>query len=369
MIGGHGGNIYELARRLGCRPEAIDDLSSNVNPLGPPAGLLEHLADRLSAVCALPEADNREVRMKTAQGFGVPAARVLAAGGTTQFIHVLPRALGSRRCLIVGPTYADYADACTLAGIRPSFSLCAEAEGFLPDPAGIEREIRAAEADLVFICNPNNPTGVLVAAEAIRDLSRRNPGARFVVDESYLPFVRQGARESLVRDGLANVLVLVSVSKIFRISGLRIGFLVAPPEIVRRIERHLWPWSVNCLAQAAVDWLAESRQRLEGFIAETSAYLERERSEIEKTLRPVGGLKVYPGAASFLLIRLPPGTTAGEACARLAEERILIRDCSNFLGLSERFIRISPKRPEVNRRAAQLLAGLAAGPAAMEAHG
>ena len=163
--------------------------------------------------------------------------------------------------------------------------------------------------------------------------------------------------------------MLVSISKIFRISGLRIGFLVGPPAVVAQAARYLWPWSVNSLGQAAVRWLAESRPVLEGFVAETRNYLESERQAFEERLRHVSGLKIYPGAASFLLIRLPPGSSAGEACLRFSEERILIRDCSNFVGLSESFIRISPKGPEVNRRAAHVLAALSAKPMDLEAHG
>jgi threonine-phosphate decarboxylase len=369
MIGGHGGNIYDLARRLGCRPEDIDDLSSNVNPLGPPPGLLEFLAGRLSAVTALPEVDNRGIQEQAAAWFGVPASRVLAAGGTTQFIYGIPRALGSRRSLIVGPTYADYADACRLNGIRPDFYLCAEAQGFRPDPVRLEEEIRTTGADLAFICNPNNPTGVLVPAEVIRGLCRRNPRVRFVVDESYLPFVQEGERHSLVHDGLDNLLVLVSVSKIFRISGLRLGFLVAAPAVAAEVGRQLLPWSVNSLGQAAVGWLAGAKGMLAGFVAETRDYLERERNGFQAGLQHAGDLKIHPGTASFLLVRLPPGVTAGEAWSRFADERILIRDCSNFAGLSDRFIRISPKAPEVNRRAARILESLSAGPGVRQAPG
>ena len=133
---------------------------------------------------------DRAILAKFAEWFDVPVSESWPRAARRSSCYGIPRALASRRSMIVGPTYADYADACRLHGIRPVFSLCTEKHGFRPDPARLEQDLRQAEADLVFICNPNNPTGVLLPAEAIRELCRRNPRVRFVVDESYLPFVR-----------------------------------------------------------------------------------------------------------------------------------------------------------------------------------
>ncbi len=362
MIGGHGGNVYELARRLGCRPEDIDDLSSNVNPLGPPPGLLAHLAAQMAAVTRLPEVDNRGLLAAAAPWLGVAAERLLAAGGTTQFIYALPRLLAARRVLIAAPTYSDYADACRLAGVAARSCVADESRGFQPDPAALEAALRREGADTLVICNPNNPTGALVPAEEIRRLARRNAGVRFVVDESYLPFVPGGEAESLAAAGLENVLALVSVSKIYCISGLRLGFLAAPAAFVKRAAAQLLPWSVNSLAQAAVAWLAANAAAVAAFVAQTQRYLEAERRAFRERLAGVPGLTVFPGSASFLLIRLPQALGAAEVAARFAAERLLIRPAANFEGLSERFIRISPKGAAVNRRAADLLRALAAGP-------
>jgi threonine-phosphate decarboxylase len=357
MISGHGGNIYELARRLGCDPAEIIDLSSNVNPLGPPAGLCDYLVQQIETVSALPEVDNQGIIRCYAEHLGISADRMIAGNGTTQFIYSIPAVLKVKRALIVGPTYSDYADACRLQGATPEFFLCRESDGFRPDLGRLEEA--AALADTVFICNPNNPTGAFIPADELKRLCRRHPQVRFIVDESYLPFVAAGDGQSLVRSGIDNLLVLLSISKIYRIPGLRVGFLAASPATIAAFARGLWPWNVNQFGQAAVRFLCEAGAGLDAFVAETRAHLDVERRRFEQRLSLIPGLKVFPSPTSFFLIRLPEGLSASTAWEALAQERILIRDCSNFQGLSDRFIRISPKTPDANRRVAERLADLA----------
>jgi threonine-phosphate decarboxylase len=357
MIGGHGGNTYDLARRLGCSPADILDLSSNINPLGPPPGLCDHLARHMEAVSVLPEVDNQGITRSYADGLGISPDRLIAGHGTTQFIYSIPGVLGMKKALIVGPTYADYADACRLQGVACEFFLCAESDRFQPDLDRLGKA--AAGADAVFICNPNNPTGALIPATALEPLCLRNPQVRFIVDESYLPFVMEGERQSLARSGLENLLVLLSLSKIFGIPGLRVGFLVAAPATIQAFAGGMWPWSVNSLGQAAVRFLCEAGPTLEAFVAETRAYLDRERVLFQERLSPIPGLKVFPSPTSFFLVSLPAGLSASAVWAALAEERILIRNCANFQGLSDRFIRIAPKDPAANRRVAERLVELA----------
>jgi len=202
----------------------------------------------------------------------------------------------------------------------------------------------------IVINTPNNPTGRLIPGRDLSGLCRRHPRTRFVVDESYLPFVRDAERESIARQGLANVIVLLSISKIFRIPGLRIGFLVAAPETVAACSQSVWPWSVNSLAHSAVQYIAEHPEPVREFVLATRGRLENEREIFRGLLERHPGFTVFPACASFMLVRLPEVISSGQAWAQLAEDRILIRDCSNFHGLSDRFIRICPKSPELSGR-------------------
>jgi len=356
MIQGHGGNVYTLADRLGCRPDEIADVSSNINPLGPPPGLMDHLRDQMSSVCALPEVDSRTIEMLMARYMGVDPRSVVAGAGTTQFIYAMFGILASRRVLIVGPTYADYADACRLAGLSFEHLLATPQDRFRVDLNRLDR--MAGTADTVVICNPNNPTGALMPKAALLDLCRRYPETRFVIDESYLGFVPGADAMTLAAFGLDNVIVLHSFSKLFRLPGLRIGFLIAAPAWAERFRDIRLPWSLNSLSQAAVAFITNNVASTGRFVADSREYIIRERSLFDERLGGHSGLKFYPSHTTFFLVELPAGLDAPTVWERFARERILVRDCSNFFGLGERFIRIAVNQPEINLKVVNMLATL-----------
>lgn len=355
MIRGHGGNTYDLARALGCPPEAIVDMSSNVNPFGPPPGLVTHLKERLVRIGALPEVDGRSAVERFARHRGLPVEAVAIGSGTTQLIYDLPRALGSRRALIVGPTYADYRDGCLRNRVDCDFWLAREENGLRPETTAIQDVLPSF--DTVYVCNPNNPTGALVSRKALTALCRRFPDKHFVVDESYLPFVEAPEQASLLADRPPNVVVLHSLSKIFRIPGLRIGFAVGPVRVIERLQDRALPWNVNSLALEALHYLLDEGEAaaMERFVKETRTRLADERTAMMAHLAGIQGIRLFASTTGFFLIRLPAAHRSETVCRQLAGEKILVRDCANFEGLSDRFIRISLQDSATNRKCAAIL--------------
>jgi threonine-phosphate decarboxylase len=347
MIIGHGGNIYDVAERLGCLPSDILDMSSNLNPLGPPPGLSEHLKGSMDTILSLPPVNSRKITSMLADRYGIPHECVLAGNGTTQFIYSIPRALGSRKALVVGPTYSDYRDACAMHRVDCNTFVTDEAHGFKPDMGRLREAV--SRADTVFICNPNNPTGVLWDKSELENLCRSNAETFFIIDESYLPFVRDSYMESAVHFRLPNVLVLNSMSKVFRIPGLRVGFLIAPLAIIYRFESLILPWSVNSLAQAAVEYLLGNRRVSDEFLERTRAFVAEEKKRFVESVNRDAPVEIYGGSTYFVLAKLNGTMTAADLYSALLEQRILIRDCSNFIGLDNRFVRFSLKDKESNR--------------------
>ncbi len=356
MICGHGGNIYELARRLKCQPFDIIDMSSNVNPSEPPPGLTEFLKENISAMIALPEADAGKAVCAFANRYEINPKCVLAGNGTTQFIYAIPKAIGTKSALIVGPTYSDYADACAMHDISYAYSLTQASQNFVPDLNQIQKDMQSA--DTIFICNPNNPTGVLIPSDQLESLCRAFPQKTFIIDESYLPFVRDAEKHSFIARGIENVIVLNSMSKIFRVPGLRIGFVAAHERMISKLTRYALPWSVNSLAQAAVIWLMTNRPEIDAFIENTRMLLEVERTAFAQKLSLSRHLKLFPSETSFVLAELSGYYKASEICEALANAGILIRNCANFAGLSEKFIRVSLKTSEINCMIAERLLAL-----------
>ncbi len=358
MIGGHGGNIYELARRLGCEPSEIVDMSANVNPLGPMPELMDHLKTNLSVIAALPEVDAGGIVSAFSKVHDITPETVMAGNGTTELIHLIPRAIGARKAMVVGPTYSDYRDSCAMNGVACEHLICRENDNFVPNMAAIAQ--KAKDVDLVFLCNPNNPTGAMVSRKSIDSLCRECPETLFIIDESYLPFALQPHAISMIGTNLPNVMVLNSMSKAFRIPGLRIGFVKAPPELIQKLAAYVLPWSVNSLAQAAVTWLMAHMAPVTAFLETTRQMLETQKTIMRDGLSQTG-IHCFPSVTSFILMRLPDGLDAPMAWRHLSDQGILIRDCANFTGLNKAFIRLSMKSEENNRRAARLLAELCHG--------
>jgi threonine-phosphate decarboxylase len=306
------------------------------------------LEKNLKVITALPEVDSRRLIHAFAARYGVDPACVLAGNGSTQFIYAIPLALNTRSALIIGPTYADYADACSMHHIAYRYFFVSEAHGFEVDWDLIRRQIKETDADTVFICNPNNPTGVLYAAAEIESLASTFPDIAFIIDESYLPFVPSGDEESMIHRSLPNVIILNSMSKIFRISGLRIGFVIASENLIGALSRYSLPWSVNAIAQVGVRYIMAHQPEIDAFVQQTHALLESEKERFAKAFNTTSGLTLYKSTTSFMLGKLDHRYTADAICEALVDEKILIRNCSNFKGLSNRFIRLSLKTSDKN---------------------
>lgn len=353
MLMGHGGNIHALAARLGCPAEAICDMSSNVNPFGPPPRLMDHIRNELDRITTLPEVDAGAMTRAFAARHGLDPRTVLAGNGSTQLIYLLPAVMGWKKVVIAGPTYADYADACRMQAITPTLVAARAADDFQHNLDALSEA--AAQADALFICNPNNPTGALLQREHLMALCAALPETDIVVDESYLPFVPAAAGHSLLGGGLPNLLVLNSMSKIFSLPGLRIGFIHGPEAKIDRLRRRMLPWSVNALAQTAVIYLMTAKEEVERFVSASCRRLNAARQAFCEGLAPIKGVEFFPSCTSFILIRLTNGWTAAEVWEAMAEARFLIRDCTNFEGLSERYVRISLKEEAANQKAAEIL--------------
>jgi len=364
LIKGHGGNFRELAAKLCCNPNEILDMSSNLNPKGPPPGLLEHLKNNLDSITALPDIDSNEICNIFAKQHNISSSMVLAGNGTTQLIYTIPKALKIKKALIIAPTYADYADACIMNGSKYKYLIMEEALNFNPDFTKIEKAV--TDCDAVFICNPNNPTGVLIPTLNLKKLCLTFPEKYFIIDESYLPFVSSKTDESLIQYSLPNVIILNSMSKIFRIPGLRTGFLISSENIIKKCLKYFLPWSVNALAQTTVKYLLENNFDINLFLKNTKVFIEKEKKVFTEKFKPKRFkqakyqnetlLKIYPSTTCFMLIKIINSSlTAEDICQKLAEDKILIRNCANFQGLSNLFIRFSLKSSLENSMLAEKL--------------
>jgi threonine-phosphate decarboxylase len=343
----HGGNIYDVARQHGLRAEAIVDFSSNINPLGPSPRVLRALRAQLRCIGRYPELQPSGLIRDLARRHRLPEDAIAVGNGSTALIYRLPGVLKAKAALILHPTFSEYERAFGQAGCRIDVVLRQEAQDFAPPWPRLFEALRRGY-DAVILCNPNNPTGDLIPPAALLEFveAAARSGTAVIVDEAFMDFQEAASlKHEVVRR--SNLIVLRSLTKCFALAGLRLGFLVAPPPLVKRWRDTEEPWAVSALAQLAGRESLKDRQ----YLRRTLALIATERRYLLEQLRPIAGLKVFPSTANFLLFKL---VRAGWDAARLQQallrHRILIRDCSSFPGLGGAFVRIAVRGRDDNRR-------------------
>jgi cobyric acid synthase CobQ/L-threonine-O-3-phosphate decarboxylase len=338
----HGGHIRVLAARAGRAPSELLDFSANINPLGPPDWLRVVATRELGGTVHYPDPDCLALKQALSARYGVPEEEIAVGNGSTELIHLIPRAFDLRRAVTPVPSYADYEVASKQAGLSLRRIELKEERGFEPDFGALGSLLE--RGDLVFVGHPNNPTGRGLDRDGFLDLVRSQPSCLFVVDEAFLDLSH--GLESFIGDRPENLMVLVSLTKSYAVPGLRLGCLVAGTEQARRIEAIRPPWSVNALAQAVGRAAVEDRD----YIRRSRELVRDAGRELERELAAVGGLTVFPGAANYRLVRIDDarGPDARALANRLIEDGLAVRVCENFRGLDRRFFRTAVRMPEEN---------------------
>jgi threonine-phosphate decarboxylase len=333
--GAHGGVV---SRSLGVSQGDLLDFSQNVNPLGAPARALEAARRALYEEAGrYPDAGYPRLRGALGAYLGVPPENVLPTNGGAEALFLAARAAGAGgRALILEPTFSEYAAAARAAGLDPVRRVVRHPEdGFRLDPAALEDLGGVA---LVFLCNPNNPTGNALSRDGVLELAERvrERNAVLVVDEAFADFAPGTGVAAEVGEGLY---VARSFTKFFGIPGLRLGCLVC--ERAGRVQELQPSWSVNSVAAAAgIAAVGEG-----GFVESSVARVARLREELFEALEALPGLTPFPGAANFLLVRGPVGLPG-----RLARRGVLVRGCEPFLGLGPGYFRVAVRGAEENER-------------------
>lgn len=345
--GGHGGDLVRAARQWKQDGGDLLDFSSNINPLGPPEGLLEHLCESLPDIVNYPSPQARELREKIALFLNVPEEELLVGNGANELIHLLLLWQRPRQVLIPAPSFSEYERAAVLSGAAVErYSLL---PGELFDPVALGSMLK--EGDLLVICNPNNPTGVLYRRRDLLPLveAAKDLGVKIMIDESFIPLT--GHPEESLRDLQSeNLWVTLSLTKLWSLPGLRLGCLIGPAGEVQKLTRWGDPWRVNILAQKAGLFCLKQKKYLE----KTLALIEKERNFLTGRLLETGCFRVFEGAANYLLVQgTDPAFKVADFQDCLARQGVLIRRADNFYKLDQTYFRIAVRKRDENQRLIQ----------------
>jgi len=349
----HGGNLAATAGRLGCRPSQLLDASASLVPFGPPWALRLALL-RVSAgaplrLRAYPDRDYVALRTVLAGFHGLSPDAVLPGNGAAELFTWAARdGAAAGVSVLPQPGFGDYprALACWAGAwraqplpLQPAGEPQVQPHRFPAPPAG----------EVLWITNPHNPTGQLWSRVSLEPLLGRF--ALVIVDEAFLPLVPAGEDQSLIPLVAAhpNLVVIRSLTKLFAIAGLRLGYAVAQPQRLRRWAGWRDPWPVNGLAAAAGEGLLGNPAACRRWCRRVQRWTAREGTWLQQQLAQLPGIRPLPSAANFLLIR---GDSSLVPLRERLERRhhILLRDCRSFDGLGPDWLRIGYQSHRHNRR-------------------
>ena len=341
----HGGDWAGYRAEFGC--DALD-FSANVSPLGLPAGVAAAITNALPTADRYPDPLCRELRAALAGAEGVPADWILCGNGAADLIFRLALAVRPRRALLPAPTFAEYEAALQTVG-------CAVQRVFLREEnefAVTEEFIDAVtpETDVVFLCQPNNPTGQVTPPALVERLVRRcaECSAVLVVDECFLDFLPDRdalTAKQLLRDA-PQLIILKAFTKLYAMAGVRLGYaLCGDAALLEKMRGAGQPWAVSSLAQAA--GLAALQET--AYAGAVRALIAEQRPRMAAGLRALG-LRVMDGQANYLLFRATPDF--GE---KLRRRGAVVRSCANYPGLDAAWYRTAVRTAEENTRLLQIM--------------
>lgn len=341
----HGGDWAGYRARFG--HDALD-FSANVSPLGLPQGVADAIVAALPTADRYPDPLCRELRTALSRAEQLPEPWILCGNGAADLIYRLVWTLKPRRALLPAPTFAEYAAALESVGCEVKRKTLHEADDFAVTEAFVQAVNQSI--DLVFLCQPNNPTGQITPPELVQRLVRRcaDCGAVLVVDECFLDFLQQ--RDALTAKPLLqtapNLVILKAFTKLYAMAGVRLGYaLCANTALLAKMQAAGQPWGVSSLAQAA----GAAALRETAYADAVRALIADQRPKLAAGLRALG-LQVIEGRANYLLFRAPE--TLGAA---LQQRGVCLRSCGNYPGLSAGWYRTAVRTAPENEQLLQTM--------------
>ncbi|MFF2448145.1 threonine-phosphate decarboxylase CobD [Neobacillus sp. NPDC058068] len=347
----HGSNPHYLYEAMGLSlPKQYIDLSANINPLGPPHELKEKWQDFYHEISVYPDPYSTKLKERIGKTVETSVDSILIGNGGAELITLVARMLAGKKVLLVEPTFSEYEQACRGNNCEilshqltaPSFELNLA-----------ELRPRLVEADALFLCNPNNPTGIQYPASTIISLIEACEKQKcfVILDEAFYDFL--SSYESLVPciNRFSNLVIIRSMTKMFAIPGIRLGYLIAQPAIISILRQHQSHWSTNTIALLAGELCLQN----ETFIKETQEFISNERKRLFDFFSEADFM-VSSSEVNFYLLRDPFFENQFTLFEFLLHQGIIPRHTFNFPGLEGRWLRFAIKGKEENNKLMEVLA-------------
>ncbi|MCX4318626.1 histidinol-phosphate transaminase [Lachnospiraceae bacterium 38-14] len=347
----HGSDLEKIEEVYKIPKESIISFSANVNPLGISPSLKNTLSQHLDAITAYPDREYTSLRTCIANYVRSEAENIIVGNGSTELISLFIQIERPKKAMIIGPTYSEYEREIFLGGGTTHYYPLKEKDDFRLDLEDFKEHLNES-IDLLVICNPNNPTSSAISRQEMRGILDvcKQYDIFVMVDETYVEFADNvGDTTSIpLTNYYNNIIILRGTAKFFAAPGLRLGYAVTGNhDLIKAINTRKNPWTINSLAVIAGELMFTDQE----YIEKTRELILAERKRIYKKFAESGMFKVYPPNANFLLAKiLKDDITSQDLFDRAIRRGMMIRDCSTFPFLDQKYIRFCFMMPEDNDR-------------------
>lgn len=352
--GVHGGDVYTASFELGKDRKEIIDFSANVNPMGVPVGVKAAMAACLEEMSDYPDPWCRLLRNQLSKAEQVEAQELICGNGAADLIFRLAYVLRPKKALVLAPTFAEYEQALSQVQCEMRYYLLKEEKGYKVQEDLLD--YLDEQIDLLFICNPNNPTGEVIAQDFMIQLLEKCKVLDIwvVVDECFNDFLDEPKVYTLkgYLKAYPKLFVLKAFTKLYAMAGIRLGYGISSnKELLEKLYEAAQPWSVSGVAQVAGCAALEDR----AYVEATKVLIKEERAYLQENLRALG-FKVYGSCANYIFFKEDLNKGLDKGLVKILREKgILIRDCSNYKGLSKGYYRIGVRTRSENNRLIEAL--------------
>ncbi|MFC0478243.1 threonine-phosphate decarboxylase CobD [Robertmurraya beringensis] len=346
----HGANPQFLYKALHLdMPETVIDFSANINPIGPPATVKNRWNELFSLVSDYPDPTAERLTGLLSKQEGVRKEQILVGNGGAELISLVGRLLTGKKVLIVQPAFSEYEEACRVNQCEVRYHLMDVDRWELRID---ELLVSLREVDAVFLCNPNNPTGMFFPKHTIEVLAREcaRYGTLLIVDEAFYDFIEE--YESIVSclQHCENMIILRSMTKMFSIPGIRLGYLMANEALLAKIRESKPHWSVNAIAMKVGEWcLSES-----DYIEQTIQLIKKERERLQSFYRDQE-FSYSPSNVNFYLLKDTKVSDPFPFFRFLMEKGMIPRHTMNFPGLDGKWLRLAIKGENEHERLLEVM--------------
>lgn len=344
----HGSDLEKIAARYDIDLHKIVPFASNVNPLGISPMARQALIDNVDAINAYPDRNYVSLKNFISKYCKTEPDKLILGNGTSELISLALKTIRPAKTMIIGPTYSEYGRASLAVGSEIKRYMLKNLDDFELDVEAFLKTLQS-NIDLLIVCNPNNPTGKAISKEDMEQIVKRCTELHItvMVDETYVEFVKDVEQISSVSltKKYNNLIVLRGVSKFFAAPGLRLGYAVTSnTAFLEAANNDKIPWNINAYASVAGIMFED-----EHYINLTKSLIQTERNLIYSALSSRKTIKVFKPDANFILIKLlKEDQTADQVFEHCIKKGLMIRDCTDYEGLGNKYIRFCFMKPEQN---------------------